>query len=189
MSIFGTHYPPRGNSCVRAEHGSTCPRLAVASLAVALSMAWGVSGDDDSAALRDTLQSLCSLNSVGKFASACRSVTNWGTVTLDNAQSLGLVKSLLVSSGSLTSLFVYFFSVPFVPLFPPFSSCVSRSFKTMGLTALGSGVFSSLSNLKYLNCRSPPFSDIPHKVHHTKYTQYTFSRTVSHPSHLVCSVV
>ena len=49
---------------------------------IALMMTASVQGDDIQA-LRNTISSLCSLNSVGSFASCCTSYNNGATVTFD----------------------------------------------------------------------------------------------------------
>ena len=66
-----------------------------------------VSGDDTQA-LRDTISSLCSLNSVGKFASCCASYDNGASLTLASSTARGCFISALASrtESVLTSLFV-----------------------------------------------------------------------------------
>ena len=66
-----------------------------------------VSGDD-TPALRDTISSLCSLNSVGKFASCCVSYDNGASLTLDYSTARAcFISDLGSNAGSvLTSLFV-----------------------------------------------------------------------------------
>ena len=63
---------------------------------------------DDTQALRDTISSLCSLNSVGQFASCCASYDNGASLTLaySTARSC-FIYGLGSTTGSvLTSLFV-----------------------------------------------------------------------------------
>ena len=73
---------------------------------------------DDTQALRDTISSLCSLNSVGKFASCCVSYDNGASLTLASSTARNCFISGLGSTrGSvLTSLFVIC-SFCFVPSF------------------------------------------------------------------------
>ena len=63
---------------------------------------------DDTQALRDTISSLCSLNSVGKFASCCVSYDNGASLTLASSTARACFLSGLASTtGSvLTYLFV-----------------------------------------------------------------------------------
>ena len=58
---------------------------------------------DDTQALRDTISSLCSLNSVGQFASCCVSYDNGASLTLASSTTascfiadLGSTKGLLI---------------------------------------------------------------------------------------------
>ena len=69
-----------------------------------------VSGDDTQA-LRDTISSLCSLNSVGKFASCCVSYDNGASLTLASSTARScFIYGLGSTTGSvLTSLFVICF--------------------------------------------------------------------------------
>ena len=66
---------------------------------------------DDTQALRHTISSLCSLNSVGKFASCCASYDNGASLTLAySAARECFIYSLASTTGSaLTSLFVICF--------------------------------------------------------------------------------
>ena len=66
-----------------------------------------VSGDDTQA-FRDTISSLCSLNSVGKFASCCVSYDNGASLTLESSPARTcFIYDLGTTTGSnLTSLFV-----------------------------------------------------------------------------------
>ena len=70
-----------------------------------------VAEGDDTQALRNTISSLCSLNSVGEFASCCASYDNGASLTLEDST----VRSCFIASlGSttesvLTSLFVICF--------------------------------------------------------------------------------
>ena len=63
---------------------------------------------DDTQALRDTISSLCSLNSVGQFASCCVSYDNGASLTLASSPARTcFIFSLTSTTGSvLTSLFV-----------------------------------------------------------------------------------
>ena len=63
---------------------------------------------DDTQALRDTISSLCSLNSVGEFASCCVSYDNGASLTLEySAARRCFIYDLASTTGSvLTSLFV-----------------------------------------------------------------------------------
>ena len=67
---------------------------------------------DDTQALRHTISSLCSLNSVGWFASCCASHNNCTSITLASSTARNCFISVLSSTtGSvLTSLFVICFS-------------------------------------------------------------------------------
>ena len=84
-----------------------------------------VSGDDTQA-LRDTISSLCSLNSVGQFASCCVSYDNGASLTLasSTARSCFIYYLGSMTGSVLTSLFVICFI--FV-LFPLFDDCHSFS--------------------------------------------------------------
>ena len=66
---------------------------------------------DDTQALRDTISSLCSLNSVGKFASCCVSYDNGASLTLASSAARTCFISGLGSTTEyvLTSLFVICF--------------------------------------------------------------------------------
>ena len=66
-----------------------------------------VSGDDTQA-FRDTISSLCSLNSVGRFASCCVSYDNGASLTLEDSEARAcFIYDLTSTTGSvLTSLFV-----------------------------------------------------------------------------------
>ena len=67
---------------------------------------------DDTQALQHTISSLCSLNSVGKFASCCASYNNGASITLEDTPARScFIKSFKSTAGSiLTSLFVFCFS-------------------------------------------------------------------------------
>ena len=114
-----------------------------------------VSGDDTQA-LRDTISSLCSLNSVGKFASCCVSYDNGASLTLKYSTARAcFIYNLTSTTGSvLTSLFVICFIFVLFLLFDDchsFSSFfIFRSFQARELRVLGKDVFSSLTNLKSL---------------------------------------
>ena len=79
---------------------------------------------DDTQALRDTISSLCSLNSVGKFASCCVSYNNGASLTLASSTARAcFIEGLGSTTGSfLTSLFVICF---FFVLFLLFDDCHS----------------------------------------------------------------
>ena len=64
---------------------------------------------DDTQALRDTISSLCSLNSVGEFASCCVSYDNGASLTLESSPARTcFISGLTSTAGSvLTSLFVF----------------------------------------------------------------------------------
>ena len=64
---------------------------------------------DDTQALRDTISSLCSLNSVGQFASCCVSYDNGASLTLEE----GTVRECFISSLSSTtrSVLTYLFVI------------------------------------------------------------------------------
>ena len=66
---------------------------------------------DDTQALRDTISSLCSLNSVGKFASCCVSYDNGASLTLESstARSCFIYGLTSTTESVLTSLFVICF--------------------------------------------------------------------------------
>ena len=97
---------------------------------------------DDTQPLRDTLSSLCSLNKEGEFGSCCERY-DISSVTLSYSTARDcFISSLSYTSVSLTSLFVF---ICLSELF------IFRHFKDKGLTSLGSGVFSSLKNLKTLS--------------------------------------
>ena len=66
---------------------------------------------DDTQALRDTISSLCSLNSVGQFASCCVSYDNGASLTLEDspARSCFIWDLGSTESSVLTSLFVICF--------------------------------------------------------------------------------
>ena len=98
----------------------------------------------DTMAFRDTLSSLCSLNTVGRFASCCGRY-EMRSVTLDPSEARNcFVPSITYTSGSLlTSLFVLLFV-----LFAILRS--NRSLEGRELSVLGSGVFSNLTNLMSL---------------------------------------
>ena len=63
---------------------------------------------DDTQAFRDTVSSLCSLNSVGQFASCCVSYDNGASITLESSTARACFISGLGSTTGfvLTSLFV-----------------------------------------------------------------------------------
>ena len=111
---------------------------------------------DDTQALRDTISSLCSLNSVGKFASCCVSYDNGASLTLASSTVRScFIYDLASTTGSvLTSLFVICFIFVLFLLFDDchsFSSFfIFRSFQSKGLRVLGKDVFSSLTNLKFI---------------------------------------
>ena len=81
---------------------------------------------DDTQALRDTISSLCSLNSIGKFASCCVSYDNGASLTLASSEARTcFIDGLGSTTGSVvTSLFVICFI--FV-LFLLFDDCHSFS--------------------------------------------------------------
>ena len=66
---------------------------------------------DDTQALRNTISSLCSLNSVGKFHDCCVSYDNGAPITLASSTARScFISGLTSTSGSvLTSLFVIWF--------------------------------------------------------------------------------
>ena len=66
---------------------------------------------DDTQALRDTISSLCSLNSVGQFHSCCVSYDNGASLTLEYSTARAcFIENLTLTTGSvLTSLFVICF--------------------------------------------------------------------------------
>ena len=66
---------------------------------------------DDTQALRDTISSLCSLNSVGQFHSCCVSYDNGASLTLASSTTRScFISGLRSATGSvLTSLFVICF--------------------------------------------------------------------------------
>ena len=111
---------------------------------------------DDTQALRDTISSLCSLNSVGQFASCCVSYDNGASLTLEYSEVREcFIWGLTSTTGSvLTSLFVICFIFVLFLLFDDchcFSSFFFfRSFQSRGLRDLGKDVFSSLTNLQSL---------------------------------------
>ena len=74
---------------------------------------------DDTQAFRDTISSLCSLNSVGQFASCCASYNNGASLILDYSPAMScFVYSFTPETGSvLTSLFVILFHFCVVPSF------------------------------------------------------------------------
>ena len=81
---------------------------------------------DDTQALRHTISSLCSLNSVGQFASCCVNYDNGASLTLESSTARTcFISGLKSTTGSdLTSLFaVYFIFV----LFFLFDDCHSFS--------------------------------------------------------------
>ena len=114
-----------------------------------------VSGNDTQA-FRDTISSLCSLNSVGKFHSCCVSYDNGASLTLASSTARGcFISGLGSTTGSvLTSLFVICFIFVLFLLFDDchsFSSFfIFRSFQSRGLCVLGKDVFSSLTKLRSL---------------------------------------
>ena len=62
---------------------------------------------DDTQALRDTLSSLCSLNSLGKFGSCCVSY-DISSVTLASSEARDcFISAVSSTSGSINSLFVF----------------------------------------------------------------------------------
>ena len=111
---------------------------------------------DDTQALRDTISSLCSLNSVGQFASCCVSYDNGASLTLESSPARScFVSGLGSTTGSvLTSLFVICFIFVLFLLFDDYHSFSSFSnsggFLSKGLCVLGKDVFSSLTNLQSL---------------------------------------
>ena len=111
---------------------------------------------DDTQAFRDTISSLCSLNSVGKFASCCVSYDNGASLTLEYSTAREcFIYNLASTTGSvLTSLFVFYFIFVLFLLFDDchsFSSFfIFRSFQSRGLHVLGKDVFSNLTNLQSL---------------------------------------
>ena len=72
---------------------------------------------DDTQALRDTISSLCSLNSVGQFSSCCASYDNGASLTLESSTARScFIDSLGSTTGSVvTSLFVICFHFCVVP--------------------------------------------------------------------------
>ena len=74
---------------------------------------------DDTQALRHTISSLCSLNSVGKFASCCVSYDNGASLTLASSTARTcFIDGLSSTTGSvLTSLFVICLIFDVVPSF------------------------------------------------------------------------
>ena len=115
---------------------------------------------DDTQAFRVTISSLCSLNSVGQFASCCVSYDNGATVTLGDSTTSGVRCFFMypvhfsTSGSDLTSLFVICFIFMLFLLFDDchsFSSFfIFRGFQSKGLCVLGKDAFSSLTNLNYL---------------------------------------
>ena len=122
-----------------------------------------VSGDDTQA-LRHTVASLCDLNNVGQFASCCGSYDYGVSITLASSVERNcFISGLTSTTGSvLTSLFVICFIFVLFLLFDDchcFSSfSIFRGFRSRGLSVLGKGVFSSLTNLDSLLL---PFHSFP----------------------------
>ena len=144
---YKVHSPPRITHFFQSTHF-------VLFLVIVLMMI--IVEGDDTQALRDTISSLCSLNSVGEFASCCVSYDNGASLTLASSTARGcFISGLTLTSGSvLTSLFVICFIFVFFLLFDDchsFSSFfIFRSFESRELYVLGKDVFSSLTNLKSL---------------------------------------
>ena len=89
---------------------------------------------DDTQALRDTISSLCSLNSVGDFASCCASYDNGASLTLASSSAKTCFISGLTSTTG--SVLTYLFVICFIfVLFLLFDDCHSFS------SFLISGVF------------------------------------------------
>ena len=93
------HSPPRMTHFFQSTHF-------VLFLVIVLMMV--VVEGDDTQALRDTISSLCSLNSVGQFASCCVNYDNGASLTLDDSAARAcFIDDSSTSSGSvLTELFV-----------------------------------------------------------------------------------
>ena len=74
---------------------------------------------NDTQALRDTISSLCSLNSVGQFHSCCVSYDNGASLNLEDSPARAcFISSLASTTGSvLTSLFVICFILVLFLLF------------------------------------------------------------------------
>ena len=74
---------------------------------------------DDTQALRDTISSLCSLNSVGQFHSCCVSYDNGASLTLEYSPARECFISYLGSTteSALSSLFVILLHFCVVPSF------------------------------------------------------------------------
>ena len=105
---------------------------------------------DDTPALQNTLQSLCSLNKLGSFSKCC-SNNPISSVVLSDKNTWSCYLNQLGSSGdSITNLFVSLI-IQFTHL------CVFRDFQSRGLTLLESGVFSGLSNLLSFFFHFPSF--------------------------------
>ena len=99
LCVSKAHSPPRMTHFFQSTHF-------VLFLVIVLMMI--VVSGDDTQALRDTISSLCSLNSVGKFASCCVSYDNGASLTLEYSPAREcFISSLASKIGSvLTSLFV-----------------------------------------------------------------------------------
>ena len=113
-----------------------------------------VSGDDTQA-LRHTISSLCTSNTVGQFASCCKSYDNGASITLEDSTARScFIYSLASTTGSvLTSLFV----ICFIFVLFLFDDCrcfssffIFRSFQSKDLRAIKKDTFSGLTSLQYL---------------------------------------
>ena len=101
---------------------------------------------DDTQALRNTLSSLCSINSGGEFGSCCKT-HNPGSVNIKEKNTWECFARDIGSSDDLnvTSLFVF---VVFLFHFHPyFHTLLFRNFTSIGLTLLADNIFSGLTNL------------------------------------------
>ena len=138
---------------------------------------------DDTQAFRDTISSLCSLNSVGQFASCCVSYDNGASLTLASspARECFFYDSKLTTGSVLTSLFVICFIFVLFLLFDDchsFSSfSIFRSFHSRELHVLGKDVFSSLTNLESLFPLLLTLSSI-HFFLHSSPSFWSFGPTV-----------
>ena len=121
----------------RVTHGISCVYLFV----VFIMTSFVVCGDDTNA-IRDTLSSLCSLNSVGQFGSCCKEHPT-GSISFSRRDSWSCYANDMKTNdeGDLSYLFVFLIYPIRIP------HILHRDLSSKNLTDFGEYGFSSLTNL------------------------------------------
>ena len=134
----------------RIPHGIVCAHLFV----VFIMTSFVVCGDDTNA-IRDTLSSLCSLNSVGQFGSCCQEHPT-GSILFSRRDSWSCYANEMRTNNGGDLIFLFVLSSFLQNTFLTF---LHRDLSSKNLTDFGEYTFSSLTNLASLFISFPlPFS-------------------------------